>query len=291
MLKKLNLQKNPFTGITAFIIVLFVMPLGHTLMILIEYLFTNQYQFFAAFILGLLGFFLLILAIKKNNETPATWLGFFAGIFIWTGWVEFSFVYFAHHLEISPLIENGEVVTKPEYLILPSSIGLMFAIIPYFLFRSETRCHLFNWFQRLFKMDISPPEISRKRNFGIITSTETIFVLWFFYTLLMLVYDNRIFGEKHMATYFVFYGSLVWSSYLFYKLINIKKIAPAIRYAIPTVIIFWNSIEILGRWGFFEEIWVHPTTYVWEMIIIFITFIIFTTMSIINPKLTNSTKG
>ena len=254
-------------------------------MILIEHIFGSNYQYQAAFILGLLGFGLLIIAIKNHHETPSTWLGFFAGIFIWTGWVEFSFVYFANHLSIPPLMEGGEVITKPEYLILPSSLGLLFAIIPYFFLRLESRCNFFNWFQKLFKFKIAPPDLSRKRNFGIITSTETIVILWFFYTLLMVVYDNRIFGERHIATFVVFYCSLLWSSYLFFKLVNFKKIAPAVRYAIPTVIIFWNSIEILGRWGFYEEIWIKPITYFWEMTFIFLTFLSFTVYSIFNNKI------
>ena len=61
--------------------------------------------------------------------------------------------------------------------------------------------------------------------------------------------------------------------FLFLRLIKINKIAPAVRYAIPTVVIFWNSIEILGRWNFFGEIWVMPEEYFFELILIFLAFI------------------
>ncbi len=59
--------------------------------------------------------------------------------------------------------------------------------------------------------------------------------------------------------------------------------APAVRYAIPTVIIFWNAVEILGRWNFFEEIWIQPQDFVTEMILIVIAFISVTVISILMP--------
>ena len=65
-------------------------------------------------------------------------------------------------------------------------------------------------------------------------------------------------GDRHPLTYFVAFGSLFWSAFLFLKLIKIKKFDYAIRYAIPTVIIFWNFVEVTGRWDMFKEIWVHP---------------------------------
>ena len=91
-----------------------------------------------------------------------------------------------------------------------------------------------------------------------ITFIETIVILWTFYIVLLLVYDKQIAGDRHPLTYFVAFGSLFWSAYLSLKLIKIQKFDYAIRYAIPTVIIFWNFIEVIGRWDLFKEIWVHP---------------------------------
>ena len=56
---------------------------------------------------------------------------------------------------------------------------------------------------------------------------------------------------------------------------KIKHIGYAIRYAIPTVIIFWNFVEILGRWDFFHEIWTEPGQYKTEIIIMFVVFLLF----------------
>jgi hypothetical protein len=99
----------------------------------------------------------------------------------------------------------------------------------------------------------------QQKPLALTTFIETIMLLWAFYLVLLLVYDKDIAGDKHPATYIVSYGSLLWSCYLSLKLFKLNKLDYAIRYAIPTVIVFWNFIEVLGRWNTFKEIWVYPT--------------------------------
>ncbi len=279
-----NMMKKPFVGILAFIVVLFTMPLGHAAMILIERVFGHSYQFPGATALGLIGAIFVWLGSRTEKETPATWYGLFGGLLLWTGWVEFSFVWSAQHLGVQPLIENGEIVTKPEYLIMPSSIGLLLASMLYFLFNGSTGCRFFRWAQKTFRLRIHRAKGLVRRNYSIVTAMETIYILWFFYLVLLLVYDKGILGDRHPVTYLVFTGSLIWSLFLMVRLIKIVKIAPAVRYAIPTVIIFWNAVEILGRWGFFEEIWIKPMDYALEMGIILVAFVVVTGFSIVLPS-------
>ncbi|MCK4306374.1 MAG: hypothetical protein KAY24_19185 [Candidatus Eisenbacteria sp.] len=264
-----SLSGRPLVGILAFIIVLLTMPLGHALMILTQVLLGDHYQYIGALGLGLLGAAALLVALRRKGETAQTFLGFLAGIFLWTGFVEFSFVFYAHHLAIAPMIENGEVVTKPEYLLLPSSIGLFLALVPYFLLNPHTRCMFFAWFRRRLHLPVTPAPAAGPRNYAAITAMETIFVLWAFYILLMIAYDKAFFGDRHPFTYAVFAGSLLWSIYLITRLLKYVRIAPAIRYAVPTVIIFWTSVEILGRWDLFREIWIEPTRYWLEVVLTF----------------------
>lgn len=280
----LILNKPPLVGILAFIVVLFVMPLGHTLMILIELVFGQKYQFLSAGCIGLLGAIFLYIGLKRNNETSSTWYGFFAGVLLWTGWVEFSFVFYALQLGIDPLLENGKIVTKPEYLIMPSSLGLLLSTTLYFFLNKQTQCRFFTWFHRNFRMRLSNTKNSNYRNYSVITAFETIYITWFFYLLLLIAYDEKLFGDKHWFTYFLFAAFLIWSMYLFIRLIKFSKIAPAVRYAIPTVIIFWNSIEILGRWNFFEEFWLHPNKYYLELIIVLFAFVAVTVLTMLTPK-------
>lgn len=256
--------KHSLTGILSFIIVLFTMPLGHAAMIFMEKIFGHSQIYLASVSLGFLGVLLLIIGTGFSNDSKATFMGLFAGLFIWTGWIEFAYVYYAKRYEVSPLISNGEIVTKPEYLILPSSIGFIVVIILYFLLGTRTGCLFFSWFQDKLGLKIRESKRVADKNKAIVTFMELIIILWTFYLVLLFSYDNNFAGDRHFITYVVAFGSLLWSLYLLKKLMKISKIGYAVRYAIPTVIIFWNFVEILGRWGFFKEIWSYLENIKWK---------------------------
>ncbi len=275
---------KPFTGIIAFTIVLFTMPLGHAAMILMEKGFGHEHVYLAALILGFIGFFILIWGVISPNETKATFLGLFGGLFIWTGWIEFAFVYYANRYGVEPLMANGEIVTKPEYLIMPSSVGFWAILMIFYFLGSKTGCQFFNWFQQKLKVNNAVKMQPTERNFAMTTLMELVALLWTFYLVLLFVYDDQFFGDRHIATYIVAFGSLFWSLYLFIKLLKITKMAYAVRYAIPTVIIFWNFVEILGRWDFFKEIWVEPSKYWVEMLIISLVFLLLLLVSVLDKK-------
>ncbi len=262
-------------GVFSFLLVLLLMPFGHALMVLNELLLTHH-KLIGAFLIGVLGIGLLIWGLIRNDKnTSATILGLLAGIFVWTGWIEFSFVWIAEKLKVPGLIEKGEVVTKPEYLIMMSSFGLLATFFIFFLF-TQNRCTFFNWLQRMFSFRKTlKGNVLDYRPLALITFIETIMVLWTFYIVLLLVYDKDIAGDDHPATYFVAFGSLFWSAYLFLRLIKIPKFDYAIRYAIPTVIIFWNFVEVIGRWNLMKEIWVYPVEHWLENLMILMMLVIF----------------
>ncbi len=276
--------KKPLVGIIAFLTVLLTQPLGHTAMIMMEKIFGHEYVFYVAGILGFLGVFLLIWGVLSQKQITATLLGLFGGILVWTGWIEFSFVYYAHRFGVQPLIENGEVVTKPEYLIMPSSVGFWAVFMIYYFFGTKTGCTFLSWSQRNMKM-LNPKKITAPvRNTALTTFMEIIIILWTFYLLLLFVYDKKFIGDDTIVTHFVAYGSLFWSIYLSFKLLKIKAMPYAIRYAIPTVIIFWNFVEIMGRWDVFKEIWVHPFEYVTEMALVALTIVLLVIFIIFEQK-------
>ena len=276
--------KKHLIGIIAFLIVLFTMPLGHAAMIIMESFFGHEYIYHAAIVLGLIGFGLVVWGTIINKETKSTFFGLFGGLFIWTGWIEFAFVYYANRYNVAPLIENGEVVTKPEYLIMPSSIGFWVIMMMFYLFSSKSGCKFFNWLQQKLKIRNAVKLQAVSHNFTMTTFMELIALLWTFYLVLLFAYDTNFLGDRHPVTYFIAFGSLSWSLYLFIQLIKIPKMAYAIRYAIPTVIIFWNFVEILGRWDFFKEIWIEPGKYWLEIIIIFIIFILLLSIAFFEKK-------
>ena len=271
-------------GVYSFFIVLLFMPIGHALMVLTE-LILHQHKYIGAGLIGLIGVFLLAAGIRKTKkDTIATLYGFLAGIFVWTGWIEFSFVWVAEKLQIPGLTEHGEVTTKPEYLLMPSSIGLLGSFFLLNLF-THNRCQFFNWFQHNFKIKgvikLANPNL---KPLAIITFVETIMVLWTFYIVLLLVYDPEIAGDRHPITYITAFGSLFWSIYLFSNLIKIQVFDYALRYAIPTVIIFWNFVEVMGRWNLIEEIWISPVNHKLELTLISAILIAFITYYILENK-------
>ncbi|MDO4722535.1 hypothetical protein [Porphyromonas circumdentaria] len=270
-----NKKRFSLNGVWAFLIVLFSMPLGHALMILCEHLFGDNQLFIAAFLMGFIGLIITLIGFYVKRTGQQTLLGFIGGLLFWTGWIEFGYVYIARRYGIEPLMENGEIVTKPEYLLMPSSIGFWAMTMLGYLFNSRTGCTFLNWIQRRVVrregLHTFTPSLQNK---SIITFMELNILLWTFYLLLLFVYDNAFLGDRHPITYIVAFGSLVWALYLFVRLIRIKEIGAAIRYAIPTVIIFWNFVEILGRWDLFKEIWVHPLDYVLEMGLMLLSFVV-----------------
>lgn len=266
---------SPWTGILSFLIVLFTMPLGHAAMILMEKMLGHNLLYPAAFGLGVVGLIMLLFGIISRKENSATFLGLFGGLFVWTGWIEFGYVYFANRFGVQPLIENGEVVTKPEYLIMPSSYGFWAIMMLFYIFSTRSGCNFFNWIQRKIRYG-QPVENLQPivRNAAMTTFMELNVLLWTCYMVLLFAYDNEFLGDRHPVTIFIAFGSLAWSIYLFIKLLLIKKLAYAIRYAIPTVIIFWTFVEILGRWDILTEIWVEPSHYWLEMTMMTLAFLV-----------------
>ncbi len=277
--------KSPYIGIIAFLIILFTMPLGHAAMIIMEKFFGKELIYSAAFYVGTTGFFLLVIATQIKKQLTSVFLGLLSGLLIWTGWIEFAYVYFANRFGVEPLIENGEITTKPEYLIMPSSIGFLIVLLIYFLFNTKTTCPFFGWFQKKLKIQSTTTNNGNKpNNLAVTTVVELITILWFFYMVLLVLYDNNFFGDRHPVTYIVAIASLIWSVILFTKLIKIKNLAYALRYAIPVVIIFWNFVEIIGRWNILTEIWIEPAEYKTEMTLIFLALLFFILIFILNKK-------
>jgi hypothetical protein len=275
--------RPPFIGLTAFLLVLIVQPLGHTAMIVMEMALGREYLYQAAIAMGAAGGALLLIGMRNKEEVASTLYGFFAGTLLWTGWIEFSFVFYANHLDVLPLVEDGRVVTKPEYLVMPSSLGVMFATLLYFTFNRETKCNFFHWLQRNCKLSTGEPTRRYERSFAAITALETIYVIWFFYVVLLLMYDNSLLGDRHAVTYAYLFFNTIWAMYLFRRLLWISRGASALRYAIPTAVIAWTSVEILGRWNFFTEIWIHPLDYAFEMTLVLCAFTAFTGLAMLAP--------
>ena len=262
-------------SITSFLLVLFTMPLGHALMIIMEKTMTPVALHYSAFSMGFVGLLMVICGVFAKGDTKQTLWGLFGGLLFWTGWVEFLFKYFADRFGVQPLIENGVVVTKPEYLIMPASFGFFMMFVVLYLFSIRSGCNFFNWLQRhLFgsRRDII---VARPitHHASIVTFEELNCILWASYLLLMFLYDNEFVGDHHPLTMAVGAFCLAGSVLIFRKQLHLPAWGANIRMAIPTVIVFWTPVEILGRLNFFKEIWIQPMEHATEMIAILVAFI------------------
>jgi hypothetical protein len=261
--------RPPFVGLTAFVIVFVVQALGHTVMIVMEDVWPGEeYIYQSAFAMGLFGAWLLFIGMKNKNEVAATWYGFWAGTFLWTGWIEFSFVWAGNYLGVPDQMDPnipGEIATKAEYLVMMSSLGILGTTLAYFTLNKETKCNFFKYFQRNLKLSTGKPSRNYERSFAAITALETIYVIWFFYLVLLFMYDETILGAQHPVTYGLFFLNVIWAVYLFQRLMKFWKVTTAIRYGIPTAIIAWNAVEIGGRWHLFTEFWERPQEFALEM--------------------------
>ena len=268
------MKTNWWKAIASFLVVLFTMPLGHALMMIMEKTITPVALHYSAFLMGLVELFIVITGVFVKGDTKQTVFGLIGGLLFWTGWVEFLFQYYATRWGTQPEIVNGEVVTKPEYLILPASFG-MWMMMTLYIFSTKNGCNFINWWQRRLLG-------SRKNEFGarprtrhtsLVTFMELNMILWASYLLLMFCYDSNFLGDRHPVTSIVAAGCLLGSIFIFKKQLRLSSWGANIRMAIATVVVFWVPVEVLGRLDFFREFWVEPQEYATQMICILVVFL------------------
>ena len=265
-------------SVISFLLVLFTMPLGHALMILMEHFLSGAILHTAAFIIGFVGFVMVIIGVFVKGDTKQTLWGLFGGLLFWTGWVEFIFMYYANRFGVVPELDpvTQEVITRPEYLIMPSSFGFFMMFLTIYLFSIRSGCRFFIWCQKQMfgkhreQIVIQP----MTRHTSIITFMELNMMMWACYLLLMFCYDDNFLGENHPLTIATGIGCFVGSIFIFLRQLRLATWGANIRMAIATVIIFWTPVEIMGRLDFFSEIWVAPMDHMSEMVTILVSFLV-----------------
>ncbi len=254
-----KLYQAPVPAILALVIVFVWQGIGHFVMYAMEHMWFPQHYLLAAFFVGCFGAALVWVG-RDKSENAATLLGFVGGSLLWLSWAEFSFVYVADELNVQDVLW-GAKDTKAEYRVMLSSLGVLMATLMFFFYNRDTRCNAFMWLHRALRMNPGEKSSGQSRNVASIVAMETIYVTWFFYLWLLLAYNPAIFGTDHWFTLASCGLFAVWALYLAQRLWWFQRMAPALRYAIPTAIIGWNVNEILEKWGHLDEIWVQPQKY------------------------------
>lgn len=308
----MNRSIYPFRTIVSFMLVLFTMPLGHALMILMERTMSDTVLHYSAFVMGAVGFLLVVAGVFVKGDTRQTLFGLFGSLLFWTGWVEFLFAYYAQRYGVHcDLVGNGVVQTtttyvngigvshqslvngvpveqyshaalkalrgsRPEYLIMPSSFGffMMFALI--YIFSVRTGCSAINWCQKQLFRGRRDIVVARPmtRHVSIVTFMELTTMMWGSYLLLMFCYDPVFLGDSHPLTLLLAALCAVGSLFMFRKELHLKSWGANIRMAIATVIVFWTAVEVVARNRFVAEIWLDPMGHIVEMSVLLVAFLL-----------------
>lgn len=262
--------------IVSFLVVLFTMPLGHALMMIMGKFMDPVAVHYAGFLMGLAGLIIVIAGVFVKGDTKQTLFGLFGGLLFWTGWVEFLFQYYAHRYGAQPEITPEGHVTQPEYLLMPMTFGLWAMVMTLYLFCTKTGCCFINWCQRHLFGSHEREIVARPmtRHTSIVTFMELNVMMWTTYVVLMFCYDPRFIGDHSIVTALVGFGCFVGSIFMFIKELKLASWGANIRMAVATVIVFWCPVEIMARLNFFKEIWIEPEKYAAQMIAILVAFII-----------------
>ena len=254
--------EQPLAGIFSLIMVWSSLALGHSLVVLQQATFAmGAADTVVSLALGLAGFALVWIGMSRP-ENQATLLGWLGGSLIWCGWFEWTWLYTAHSLDIQPVLDNGMMILSGELLMIQATTLLVVAILIFFGANKDTRCRMFMWFHRNFKL--KPPEKMTpgfKRQHARNTAIETVFLIWTIYLFAIYINDPRGIRYDSITAMALTVGFVVWAIYLITKLFKIRGLGPTFRYAIPTANIAWLPVEAFARWGLYPEIWIKPKEY------------------------------
>lgn len=281
-------------AIASFLFVLFMMPLGHALMIIMEHTMDESTLHYSAFAMGAVGMVMVAIGVFVKGDTKQTLWGLFGGLLFWTGWVEFLFMYFANRFGTQPQLDpvTGEVVSRPEYLILPASFGFWMMVMMMYVFSTRNGCNFINWCQRRI-LGHNKTEIAARpmtRHSSIVTFMELMMILWGSYLLLMFCYDDRFLGDHHPVTLLIGLGCFIGSFFIFAKQLRIPSWGANIRMAIATVIVLWTPVEIMGRMNLFQEIWIAPMQHKPEMFTILAAFLLLAVYLVLKSRKNKTVK-
>lgn len=267
------LYQKPYMGLVIWGTILLWKPIAHTVVVGERLIFPGNSAYIVGALLGFAGLVMVWIGFKKD-ELTASALGWMGGAFIWLGWFESAFHFFARLLNIQPVKWNGFEILSAELQIIESSAVLYIAMLILLGLNKDTRCRMFKWFHRNAKLKPEAPTPGYRRQYSRIAAIETVFVSWFFYIFIILLFDPRILGPQHFVTVAAFWGALIWGLYLMaFKMPNFTNAGEAIRYAIPTTGIIWLCFEMASAWGWYQEIWLKPIEFPISNVVFALVFV------------------
>jgi hypothetical protein len=269
-----RLGEAPIGGIFSLVMVWCGLALGHTLVVLQHSTLPMGVMDTAlSWLFGLGGLSLVWIGLKRPEE-QATILGYLGGNLIWCGFFEWTWRYFGHWLGVEPVMDEDITILSPELLMIQATTLIVFTMLVFLGANKDTRCRMFMWFHRNFKLRPGRMTPGYKRQHARTTAIETVFLVWTIYLFAIFINDPRGIKYDSVLAMVLTGGFVVWGAYLVNKLVKIRGLGPTFRYAIATGNICWLPIEAFARWGLYPEIWVMPKEYGGAMAAIFILFLL-----------------
>lgn len=253
-------------------VTLVAMPLTHILARALKDGTSDVEQFYAGMGMGAVGLLMVIVGVFVKEDARQTLLGLFGGMFYWMGAVDFLFMYYANRFGTQAQLDpvTGEIVSRPEYLLLPSTFGFWAMTMMLYLFCTRNGCNFLNWWQRLFfgkhKKEIAARPMTRHTS--IVAFMEVVTMLWTCYLLLMFCYDGRFIGDHSPVTLLVGMGGFIGSLFMFARLLRYPAWGMSLRYGYATVIIFWIGVEVFDRIHVLEGLWAAPLEHTDQLAVI-----------------------
>lgn len=259
-------------GFLAFFIILLMMPLGHAFVVLMEHHLTGFALKCGAFFVGAAGVAIALAGNRLPGEAMQSICGAFGAILFWGGWVEFIYMSYGQSLHVPPLMDGEVVLTKPEYLLMPTAIPFAFLALLIYTFCAHTHWGVVLQFRRW--LGIPSPKGAITGYHSVNAFIDLILLIWFAYLVLLIEFDPAIFGDRHPVTMIFATVCLILGLILFVRSLSAQTWASAVRQAIVTVCVLWTYIEVLIRLKFFTEIWIYPERYTVEMLLLVGGFIV-----------------
>ena len=225
--------------------------IGHISMVLIEK-YNPAIKFDFAWACAIVGILIIYMTRFLKSDSWQSFWGVLGGLGMWFAF-EYSLMYGGDRMGVTYTF-NG---SYPEYRVMKCTFMILVMVFTYLLFQESVRCNCIFYLRRKLKLMRGAIATGKVSNYGPRTAFEYIMVTWTFYILLMIGYDEQLFGPQSWFIYIMFLASFSVFFYLCYKLLGYDKYGANLRYAIPTVTILWNDVEILAKWGMLKEPWVH----------------------------------
>jgi hypothetical protein len=269
-----RISESPVAGLFSLIMVWCGLALGHSLVVIQHSsLPMGAMDTAISWSLGFGGFALVWVGMKRP-ENQATILGYLGGNAIWCGFFEWTWRYTAHALNIQPVLDDGMMILSPELLMIQATTLIVVTLLIFFGANKDTHCRMFMWFHRNFRLRPDKMTPGFKRQHARNTALETVFLVWTIYLFAIWINDPRGIRYDSVAAMTITVGFVVWAVYLIRKLLKIRGLGPAFRYAIPTGSIAWLPIEAFSRWGLYPEVWIKPFQYPVLMSLVLVVFVI-----------------